>query len=227
MQVNNPWLNTVKKTVTPMKHVLSNLSIRVRSDQFRLFNKIFNISSKTKVLDVGVTSDETLKDSNIFEKLYQWPNKLTCATIEDPKKFKQLYPKVKIAKILSKKKLPFKNNEFDIAVSWATLEHVGDYIDQEFFINELLRIAKKVFITTPYRGCIYEPHSGLFFVHWLPLKIFRKICKILGKDFWTTSENLNPLFIKDIKHMKTNKKLNIKIYNMFGIIPSHIIITNI
>ena len=109
-------------------------------------------------------------------------------------------------------------------VSWATLEHVGSYKQQEDFINELLRVGKEVFITTPYRGTFYEPHSGFFFLHWLPLNLFRKICSFTGKQFWADEGNLNPLYVRDILKMKLDSKINIKVYKMFKIIPSHLII---
>jgi hypothetical protein len=225
MQDDKRWTETVKTTLTPTKQYLANLSIKVRTDQFKLFKSIVEPNSDDKILDVGVDTHEVLKDSNMFEKLYIPQENITAATIEDPKIFKKLYPKVKVVKIIPGKKLPFKNKEFDIAVSWATLEHVGGYKDQEFFLNELLRVGKKIFVTTPYRGCPYELHSGLPFVHWFPLSIFRKICRMVGKDFWATEKNLNPLFVRDIKDMKLTKKVNVRIYKMFAFLPSHLIIT--
>ena len=221
---SNPWEVEVKGTVTTTKHFLTSLSIKVRTDQFRLFKAQLKPTKEIKVLDIGVTSDEILKDSNMFEKLYDYPENITAATIEDEKKLKKLYPKTKTVKIYPNERLPFKNQEFDIVVSWATLEHVGDYKKQENFINELSRVGKKIFITTPWRGCIYEPHTGFFFLHWLPLNWFRKICVLTGKEFWSTSENVNPLLLGDIKKMQLKKKINYKIYFTLRIIPSHIII---
>lgn len=224
MPQNNPWEKESLQTVTKIKHILANLSVKVRTDQFKLFKRLLKPNSKTTILDVGVTSDETLKDSNIFERLYPYPQKLTVATIENLRKFKKLYPKIKVVKIIPHKPLPFKDKHFDIAVSWATLEHVGDYNDQEYFINELIRVSKKVFLTTPYRGCIYEPHSGFFFIHWLPLTVYRFICKLTGKTFWSDIKNLNPLFVKNIKKMNLTKKPKVLIYNMLKFLPSHLII---
>ncbi len=225
MKYQNPWLKKSLKTITPVKHLLSNLSVQVRTHQYNLFWSLLKPNSHSKVLDVGVTSDETLKDSNMFEKLYQYPKKLTAATIENKGKLSKLYPGIKVVQILPGKKLPFKNKEFDMVVSWATVEHVGDYKEQEKFINELMRVGKKVFLTTPYRGCIYEPHTGFFLLHWLPLEWFRKVCRITNRKFWGTSSNLNPLWVKDIKGMKLSKKVKINIYSTFNIIPSHIIIS--
>jgi hypothetical protein len=224
MRKNKIWERKAKETITNTKRFLANLSIKVRTDQYRFFLKNLKPDSKSTVLDVGVTSDETLKDSNLFERLFKWPENLTAATIEDTKKFKKLYPHIAVKKIYPGRKLQYADQEFDISVSWATLEHVGGYKEQEKFLNELLRVGKKLFVTTPYRGAIYEPHSGFFFLHWLPLSLFRKICSITGRDFWSTSDNLNPLYARDFKEMELSKNVNIKIYKMFYIIPSHLII---
>jgi len=224
MAYKKHWTQTAKSTITQTKHLLSNLSIKVRTDQFNLFNKILKPIASDKILDVGVSSSELLKDSNMFEKLYPYPKNLTLATIENPKDLKKLYPKTRVKKIIPQKPLPFKNNQFDIVVSWATLEHVGGHKDQFFFLQELNRVGKKVFLTTPYRACPYEPHSGIWFLHWLPLKMFRKFCKLTDKNFWVDEKNLNPLYIRDIKKMSLGNDTKIKIYKIFGIIPSHLLI---
>lgn len=224
-QKENKWINWERKTARPITRLFANLSIFVRTSQFKEFEEKIKPSSATSVLDVGVTSDETLKDSNIFEKLYKYPQKLTAATIEDPEKFECLYPKIKVIKIDPGKKLPFKPKSFDVVVSWATLEHVGSFGKQQDFINELLRVGKKVFITTPSRGALYEPHTGFFFLHWLPLSWFRKISKMLNRNYWSTEDTLNPLWVSDLEKMNLDRKVDFKIYRIFHLLPAHIIIT--
>jgi len=224
MQKDNRWTETIKSTLTQTKQYLATLSIKVRTGQFKLFKKIIKPKITDKVLDVGVDTHEILRDSNMFEKLYGPQKNITAATIENPKAFKKLYSKVKVVKIVPGRKLPFKNNKFDITVSWATLEHVGGYKEQEYFLNELLRVGKKIFVTTPYRGCIYEPHSGFFFIHWFPLTLFRLLCRKTKKEFWATENNLNPLYVGDIKRMNLRRKVNIVVYKMFNLLPSHLIL---
>lgn len=224
MQKNNPWLKEAKSTVTPTKHLLANLSIKVRTSQYEEFKRLLGPKPMSKILDVGVTSDDSLKDTNMFERLYPYLDNVTGVTIEDPEIIKNKFPKMRIIKIMPGEKLPFKDKQFDIVTSWATLEHVGGFGNQNFFMQELSRVGKRVFVTTPYRGCVYEPHSGLFFVHWLPLNIFRKICKITGRGFWSTADHLNPLFAKDVAKVWPEKRARAKVYKMFGFLPSHLLI---
>ena len=219
------WIDCSYTTLTPVKRILALQSIKERTAQYEIFNKIFTPSGKMKILDVGVSSEMVLPDSNMFENLYPYLSMLTLATIEDSKKLRKIYPQCEVVKITPHKKLPFRNKQFDIAVSWATLEHVGGYHDQEFFLHELTRVSKRIYVTTPYRGCIYEPHTGFFFLHWLPLVVFRKICSITKRKFWANESNLNPLYISDLqKLLPKNKNMKIKLYYMFRFLPSHLII---
>lgn len=224
MNKSKIWEVDSKNTITWSKKLLGGLAENVRNEQYNIFFKIIKPKIDDKVLDVGVSSEEDIRGTNLFEKKYPYSKNVTAATIENKVRLQKIYPQIRVVKIKPNKKLIFKDNAYDVVVSWATLEHVGDLKDQEYFINELLRVGKKVFITTPYRGCIYEPHSGLFFVHWLPLKIFRLFCKHINKKFWSIEQNLNPLYISNIKKMKLIKKPKFVLYKMFGIIPSHILI---
>lgn len=222
------WSQKAKHTVTPIKHFLSRLSIVVRGDQFNFFKKLLHPGSGDTVLDVGATSDETLKDSNIFFRLYPHSKNLTAATIEDAKKLRLIYPKIKVRKITPGKPLPFNDKQFDIVTSWATLEHVGSHKQQQFFLKELLRVGKKIFVTTPYRGCPYEPHTGFWFLHWLPLDWFRWICRRSGQDFLSQEANLNPLFVSDIRAMlPRSARVKVSVYRTLNLLPTHLLIYSI
>ena len=223
MKVHTDWSTNKLNPLGPIKHWLSHLSLKVRGDQLNIMMSILKPNKNTTVLDVGLSPNEELVDTNHFEKKYPFPQNITAASIEDCSNLKNRYLKIKIKKIKPNQRLPFKNNQFDLVVSWATLEHVGDYSKQRFFLQELNRVGKKIFVTTPYRGCPYEPHTGIPFLHWFPLPVFRKICSLLGKEFWASSNNLNPLWIKDIKKMLSSNA-DIKIYKIFNFIPSHLII---
>jgi len=227
MNKSKIWISDSKKTVTRLKILLGSLAEHTRDKQYDIFTKITKPKKTANILDVGVASNEDIKGTNFFEKKYPFPSKISAATIENKIKLQKKYPKIKVIKIRPNKRLPFKSNYYQIAVSWATLEHVGGFKEQEAFLNELLRVSKNIFVTTPYRGCIYEPHSGLFFVHWLPLSIFRHICTFLKQKFWSHEYNLNPLYVHDISEMNLIKEVKIEVFKMFGVLPSHLIITNI
>jgi len=95
-------------------------------------------------------------------------------------------------------------------------------------LKEIFRVGKKVFITTPNKYFFYDPHSGLFFIHWFPHKYFSKIAKLLGKTFWADINNFNPLGVEEIKEVLPYKK-GIKIikFRSIGIFPTHLMIVKL
>lgn len=220
------WSIRSDNKIDGVKRLLSNLSVSVRTQQFEFMKSKIKITSKSKVLDVGISPNEELPDTNIFERIYPYPSSLTAVSVEDCRNLKKKYPKVKILQVKPDAKLPFKDKEFDLVTAWATLEHVGDYRKQEKFINELLRVGKKIFLTTPYRGCPYEPHTGTFFLHYLPLNIFRKYLTLTGRSFMSSVDNLNPLFVSNIISFKLRSKVKVVVYKTFNLIPSHLMIYN-
>ena len=193
------------------------LSLNVRK---RIFNNVFsniNITSETKVLDIGVTCDHTL-DSNFFEKYYPYKNKITALGQEDASFLEEKYKGLKFVKG-DACKLPFSDNEFDIAFCSAVIEHVGNKENQAKLISEASRVAKIAIITTPNRFYPLEFHTLTPLIHWFPKPIFRLFLKITGRNFFSKEENLNLLFDFELKGMVIKlgfkyKKINQKLFGL-------------
>ena len=66
------------------------------------------------------------------------------------------------------RRLPFGPGSFDVALSNAVIEHVGDEDDQRRFVAEHLRVAPRAIITTPNRWFPLETHTRALFRHWSP-----------------------------------------------------------
>ena len=61
--------------------------------------------------------------------------------------------------------LPFPDKSFDLVLSNAVIEHVGDFEDQLRFINEHERVGRTWILTTPNRIFPVESHTRVLFVH--------------------------------------------------------------
>ena len=151
----------------PLRRAASVVSYRERRKMFARFMELIGPSSDATVLDVGVTPDQTLPESNFFEQLYPYPQNITATSVEDASFLETKFPGLRFVRTVGRK-LPFDDLAFDVVVSFAVLEHVGARALQEIFLKELFRVGRRVFVTTPNRGFPVEMHTLLPFVHWLP-----------------------------------------------------------
>jgi SAM-dependent methyltransferase len=173
----------------------------VRKKTFNFFMTVMKPDATTRILDVGVSSENTKLLSNFFEYFYPYPGNITCVGTEDGSHLEVKYNGLHFYQVNPHERLPFKDLEFDIAFSNAVIEHVGNRYQQEFFIKEICRVAKNVFIVTPNRGFPIETHTGLPLIHYLPKKIFRRILKTIGLEYWSSEENLNLLNFREFKEL--------------------------
>ena len=196
-----------------ISRLVSHISTMVRTRIFESLMQELKLEPTTRVLDVGVTCDKR-SDSNFFEIHYPFPNSLTAVGLEDASFLEsELGIKFVQADALA---LPFADKSFDLAVSWAVIEHIGSRERQKRFIDELARVADKVFVTTPNRWYPIEFHTVMPLIHWLPANQFRSILRALGKNFYASEETLNLLSQKDLEQLFPNewqlKMLNQKLF---------------
>ncbi|HIK17035.1 MAG TPA: methyltransferase domain-containing protein [Leptolyngbyaceae cyanobacterium M33_DOE_097] len=195
------------------------LSMHIRNQMFRDVMRLVQPNSHTKVLDVGVTCDRRI-DSNFFERLYPYPEKLIAVGMEDASFLEELYPGVTFCQT-DGRSLPFPDKMFDLVVSFAVVEHVGTREQQTAFVKELCRVGKHVFIATPNRWFPVEFHTTLPLVHWLPPKVFRRLLHSLGRDFWAQESNLNLLDCPSLVAMfPAASQLNVYRYRLLGLVSN-------
>lgn len=103
--------------------------------------------------------------------------------------------------------LPFKNNSFDVVISNHVIEHVQD---QQLHISEIKRVLKKdglLYFATPNKLWPFEVHYRIYFLHYLPHKLFMATLKKLN----LYEENIKLLNLTDIKSLL--KKSQLKSYS--------------
>jgi SAM-dependent methyltransferase len=201
----------------------SRLSYRVRRKMFRLFMTSIRPRPDTRVLDVGVTSDERHKESNYFEQLYPYPHNITCVGTEDGSHLSERYPGVQYRQVKPTEPLPFADGEFDVVFSNAVVEHVGSRAGQGAFVGELCRVANAFFITTPNRWFPVEHHTGLPLVHYLPAPVFRFLIRDTRYRYWAKEVNLNILTARELADLfPQHVQLKIRSVHLFGI-PSNLV----
>lgn len=98
-------------------------------------------------------------------------------------------------------KLPFKDNTFDVVITNHVIEHVPN---QQLHVNEIYRVLKKggiVYLATPNKFWLTDPHHKLPFISWLPRKWANSyLKKVKGKEW-----DIYPLSYGRIINLSKNK----------------------
>jgi len=163
------------------------ISLRSRRAKFDFFMEVVRPGPETTVLDVGV--DDVARGEahgfaapNFFEDLYPWPEQVTAAALHAGERFRAAHPQVRYVQA-DGCDLPFEDGAFDVYFSNAVVEHVGDRAGQRRFVSEALRVARRVFLTTPNRRFPVEVHTKLPLVHWLPPALAGRAYDLAGKPW--------------------------------------------
>ena len=192
----------------------------------KLFNLMLKyISTDDQIIDIGTTPVRE-KHENFFLHHYQYPENITCFSNQNLENLKTIFPTLKTL-TGDGRDTKLSNNSYDIAISNATLEHVGSFEKQCDFVKELHRISKKrCIVSTPNRFYPLDTHTMLPLIHWLPKKLHRKILTFLKYNFLAKEENLNLLSKNDlIKICKINNFVNFKILKLkFYFLTSNLIL---
>jgi methyltransferase family protein len=174
------------------------VALRARRRMYARVLALTQPSRETRILDVGTTPDLTIPYNNFFERWYRFPERLTACSIEDCSVLEARFPGLTFRRS-DGGALPFSDREFDLALSFAVLEHVGGREQQERFLAELARVSSAFIAYTPYRYFPVEMHTLLPFTHWLPVGAYRALWRRLGLHFWAEESNLNLLSIRTVR----------------------------
>lgn len=164
------------------------LTIAARDRIFDDFMRLCRPAPDDAILDVGV-SDVVNDAANMLERKYPYPDRLTALGLGRGDDFRAAFPQTAYTRIEPNRPFPFADKSFAIATSNAVLEHVGSAADQAFFVAELTRVARKVFVSVPNRYFPVEHHTAIPFLHFWD-RTFAAACRWLGKDEWADEKNL-------------------------------------
>lgn len=173
------------------------VSLRSRRRKLALFTETMRPTAETTVLDVGV-DDSGFGERcgpcgtlNFFEELYPWPERITAVGLHEGRRFAERYPDASYVQA-SALDLPFQDGAFDVYFSNAVIEHVGRREAQRRFVAEALRVAPRVFITTPNRWFPIEVHTRAPLVHWLPDAAAHRAYDLIRKPWAKENHLLGP-----------------------------------
>lgn len=193
--------------------MMKSLKIKVmeRSRKKKL-DHFYSLCKGGKILDAGVSSKARVPGENMFMSSFRFGGESYVGLgVEDLSELATAHPDKKFV-TYDGRIFPFDDNEFDWVFSNAVIEHVGGPAEQTLFLNEMLRVAKNVFFTTPNKFFPVESHTNALFWHWLPGDTFYNWCA-RNSPYWT-KENLQLLGHGDL--LKVIKASNADSYQLFS-----------
>jgi SAM-dependent methyltransferase len=182
------------------------VSLRSRRRKLALFTETMRPTPDTRVVDVGVDDSGFGEPDgehgacgtlNFFEELYPWPERITAVGIHEGRRFAARYPAASYVQA-SALELPFPDGAFDVYFSNAVIEHVGPREAQRRFVAEALRVAPRVFITTPNRWFPVELHTRAPLVHWLPDAAAHRAYDLIRKPWAKENHLLGPRDLRSL-----------------------------
>ena len=208
--------------------LIHRLSKRVRTGMYQQFVDGVAPGPSDRILDVGVSvaSGHQSDESNMLEKEYPYPAQITMLGIHDGRFLEHLYPGTKYVQYRPGEAFPFPDRAFDVCYCHAVIEHVGSRAQQREFLREMLRVGRRLYLTTPNRYYPVELHKMVPFLHWLPQAWYRRLLRLIGDDFYSREENLNLLSRRELATLLEGRDIPFRIvrYRFLGFVSNFVLI---
>jgi len=147
------------------EYIITKITKHFRSVRWEYVKNIYPDIIDYKVIDVGGSI-------NFWGILDALPKKVDIYNIQNDaiNEFSKKLPKNISPFLFDGKKLPVDSDSYDLCICNSVIEHISTALRQDF-INELLRVSKRLYLQTPSKYSLIEPHFLFPLLQWFPLKM--------------------------------------------------------
>lgn len=152
---------------------------------------------KANILDIGCGSGQ------IAHEFSKRSAAVSSVDIVDERKERKGYS----FKLTKSELLPFDDSIFDVVVTNHVIEHTPD---QKKHISEVLRVLKPggyVYLATPNKYWLTDPHYKLPFISWLPRFLSNRYLHLIHKKEWDIYPLSAHAIKKRFKHARVKNAL--------------------
>lgn len=142
----------------------TSVATRLRRQRFQLFLDMLGDAPRVTILDIGGRPaywEMMAEGTDLADRL-----QITLLNIEDNV---STHPNFTTLVGDGRAMPQFADGQFDIVFSNSTIEHVGDFADQQRMASEVRRVGRKYYVQTPNRYFPIEPHFVFPFFQFLPI----------------------------------------------------------
>lgn len=143
------------------------------------------------ILDIGTGS------GHIAHELGHVGKTVVSVNLTDERVVKDGYRFIQI----KDEKLPFEDKAFDVVISNHVIEHIPN---QRLHIHEIFRVLRKegiLYLATPNKYALIEPHFMMPFLSWLPRRFASGYLRCLKNQTW----DVYPLSFSGIKKLVSSE----------------------
>lgn len=160
----------------PITAIFERLSLRSRRLKMQLLQRWLPLDGSERVLDIGSQVDA--QSQQILER-FPDRSRITAVNVQQEHldRIRAAYPGIRTM-LADARTLPFPDRAFDLVYSNAVIEHVGTFADQRRMADEVRRVGRRWFLTTPNRWYPFEFHARLPLVSWLPAAWMHKVARL-------------------------------------------------
>ncbi|HII16643.1 TPA: class I SAM-dependent methyltransferase [Candidatus Woesearchaeota archaeon] len=153
------------------------------------------------ILDIGTGSGHIISD------LAKLSRSASSIDIHDERMVKEGYD----FRVVSDENIPYSDASFDVVISNHVIEHV---LNQKLHLMEIHRVLRKggiLYLATPNKFWITDPHYRLPFISWLPRRLSSAYLKIFKGKVWDIFPLSYPGIARTAKDMFSIENLTLDI----------------
>jgi ubiquinone/menaquinone biosynthesis C-methylase UbiE len=161
------------------RRILQSFSHRSRTKKLDLLLKLFRPRPEDRVLDVGASAEIFVQHT--LEDVYPYPTRIVAGGYEANEVLSaRRHSSQPLYVLFDGCALPFPDQSFDLVFSNAVIEHILGPGRQERFAQEVMRVGKSWFITTPNYWYPFESHHHLPLFQFFPRTVQMEYNRLLG-----------------------------------------------